>query len=216
MLYGKIECKVVARSNFQIKSLATTRRVAFSEKEVWVMKRKMVIFAIFIFGVVLVIQILGPNIMQGKYGLKTPNGISFSEIRGYEKLQAIAVNRRTDHNELRVILGNAIIVEAYKKGIPGNGKPFPDGSAIVKIGWSEKQNTDFPAAHESNILKRVEFILKDSKRFPETGGWGFARFVYDSKTANFEPYGKDSSFARKCFQCHSIVKKKDFIFTGFP
>jgi hypothetical protein len=180
------------------------------------MKKKMMVFTFFIFGIALTIQLLGTNIMQGKYKLKTPNGISFSEIRGYEKLQAIAVNRRADEKELRVILGNNIMVDAYKKGIPGNGKPFPDGSAIVKIGWSERKNTDFPAAHESDVLKRIEFILKDSKRFPDTGGWGFARFIYDTKTATFTPDGKDSSFAQKCYQCHSVVKRKDFIFTGLP
>ncbi|MEN6623162.1 MAG: cytochrome P460 family protein, partial [Smithella sp.] len=131
------------------------------------MKKKMIVFTFFIFGIAFAIQVLGTNIMQGKYRLKAPNGISFSEIRGYEKLQAIAVSRRTDKNELRVILGNDVIVDAYKKGIPGNGKPFPDGSAIVKIGWSERKNDDFPDAHESDVLKRIEFILKDSKRFPD-------------------------------------------------
>jgi hypothetical protein len=180
------------------------------------MKKKMVFFSSVIFGVALAIQILGSNIMHGKYRLKAPNGISFSEIKGYEKLQAIAVSREADKNELRVILGNNIMVDAYKKGIPGNGKPFPEGSAIVKIGWLEKKNTHFPSAHESDVLKRVEFILKDSKRFPETSGWGYARFIYDAKTATFTPYGKDSSFTRECYQCHAIVKKKDFIFTGMP
>lgn len=180
------------------------------------MKNKMMIFAIFVFGIALAIQVLGANVMHGKYRLKAPNGISFSEIRGYEKLQAIAVSRRTDNNELRVVLGNPVMVSAYQKGIPGNGKPFPDGSAIVKMGWSERKNIDFPEARESGVLKRVDFILKDSRRFPETGGWGFARFLYDSKTCTFTPYGEDSSFANECYQCHSIVRKKDFIFTGLP
>lgn len=180
------------------------------------MTNKMIALAIFIFGIALTIQILEPKIMHGKYRLKTPNGISFSEIKGYEKLQAIAVSRSSDNNELRVILGNSVMVDAYKKGIPGNGKPFPEGSTIVKLGWSERKNTDFPFSHESDILKRVEFVLKDSKRFPQTGGWGYARFIYDAKTNTFKPYGKDSTFAQECYQCHSIVKKKDFIFTNLP
>jgi hypothetical protein len=153
---------------------------------------------------------------QDAFELKAPNGISFSEIKGYETWQVIAPSRRTDNNELRIILGNGTMINAFKEGVPGNGKPFPDGSVVVKIGWSEKQNPDFPAAYEPDELKRVEFIMKDSQRFLGTSGWGYARFLYDAKTAAFVPYGKDSSFAQECFQCHSIVKGKDYIFTDYP
>jgi hypothetical protein len=153
---------------------------------------------------------------QDKFELKAPNGISFSEIKGYETWPFIAPSYRTDNNELRVILGNTAMIDSYKAGIPGNGKPFSDGSVIVKIGWSERQSPVFPAAHEPDVLKRVEFIIKDSKRFPATGGWGYARFVFDAKSATYTPYGKDDAFAQECYQCHSIVKNKDFIFTGYP
>jgi hypothetical protein len=153
---------------------------------------------------------------QGKYELKAPNGISFSEIQGYETWPFIAPSYRTDNNELRVILGNAAMIDSYKAGIPLNGKPFSEGSIIVKIGWSERKSPVFPAAHEPDILKRVEFIVKDTTRFPATGGWGYARFVYDAKSGTYTPYGKDDSFARECYQCHTIVKDKDFIFTGYP
>jgi len=165
-----------------------------------------------------IIIMLGSGQVAGrdKYELQAPNGISFSEIKNYEKWQAIAASRRTDNNELRVILGNPTMINAYKAGIPGNGKSFPDGSIIVKIGWSERQNPDFPVAYEPDNLQRVEFIIKDSHRFPDTSGWGYARFVHDAKTSTFTPYGKDSSFAKECYQCHTIVKKKDFIFTCYP
>ena len=153
---------------------------------------------------------------EDKFDLKALNGISFSEIRGYETWQFIAVSRRTDNNELRVILGNPSMINAYKAGIPGNGKPFPDGAIVVKIAWAEKQSPVFPAAFEPDVLRRVEFIVKDTKRFPDTSGWGYARFVYDAKTAAFTPYGKDTAFAQECYQCHTIVKTKDFIFTRYP
>jgi hypothetical protein len=153
---------------------------------------------------------------QDKYTLKASNGISFSEIRGYETWQAIAPSYRIDNNELRIILGNPSMINAYKEGIPGNGKLFPDGSIIVKIGWSDRKNPVFPAAFEPDVLKRVEFIIKDSQKFSETSGWGYARFIYDTKTATYTPYGKDATFARECYQCHTIVKGKDFIFTGYP
>lgn len=179
------------------------------------MKKKMLI-AIFISAMIFMIRGNGFTAAQNRYELKEPNGISFSEIKGYETWQVIAPSRRTDNNELRIILGNPIMINAYKKGIPGNSKPFPDGCAIVKIGWSERKNPDFPAAYEPDVLKRVEFIIKDSKRFPATGGWGYARFVYDAKTLTFTPYGKDALFAQECYQCHTIVKGRDFIFTSYP
>ena len=158
----------------------------------------------------------GPLFAQDRYDLKAPNGISFSEIKGYETWPFVAPSRRTDNNELRIILGNTIMINAYKGGIPGDGSPFPEGSTIVKIGWSERQSPVFPPAFVPDVLKRVEFITKDSKRFPATGGWGYARFVYDPKTASFSPYGKDASFVQECYQCHTLVKTKDFIFTGYP
>jgi hypothetical protein len=158
----------------------------------------------------------GVLVAQDKYALKAPNGISFSEVRGYETWQVIAPSYRTEKNELRIILGNPVMIDAYTQGIPGNGKPFPEGSAIVKIGWSERKSAAFPAAIEPDVLQRVEFIVKDTKRFPDTSGWGYARFVYDAKTDTFKPFGKDASFVQECHQCHTLVKGKDFIFTGYP
>ena len=178
--------------------------------------KKRILSAIAILVVVLFMWCKDSLMAQDKYELKAPNGISFSEIRGYETWQVIAPSYRTDNNELRAILGNTIMINAYKDGIPGNGKSFSEGSIIVKIGWSERKSPVFPAAHEPDVLKRVEFIMKDLRRFPSTNGWGYARFLYDAKTATFTPFGKDDSFAQECHQCHTIVKAKDFIFTGYP
>ncbi len=177
--------------------------------------KKMVVSLIGILG--LLFMLLNGSLMaQDKFDLKAPNGISFSEIRGYESWPFIAPSYRTDNNELRIILGNTAMIDSYKAGIPGNGKPFAEGSIIVKIGWAERTNPVFPVAHEPDVLRRVEFIVKDSKRFPGTSGWGYARFVYDAKTGTYTPYGKDDSFARECYQCHALVKDKDYIFTGYP
>lgn len=152
---------------------------------------------------------------QDKYSLKEPNGISFSEIRGYEIWQAVAPSYRTDKNEIRVILGNDTLAKAYKEGVPENGKPFPDGSVLVKIAYSERKSADFPAAIEPDLLQRVEFMIKDAKRFKSTNGWGYARFVYDAKTGIFTPYGKEASFDQECNGCHTIVKGRDFVFTKY-
>jgi hypothetical protein len=185
------------------------------EEEAHKMK-KTLITVLFVAAGTFMAQQNGSSAPQDAFEQKAPNGISFSEIRGYEAWQVIAPSQRTDNNELRIILGNTVMIEAYKKGIPGNGKPFPEGSVVVKIGWSEKKSPDFPAAIEPDELKRVEFIMKDSRRFPDTSGWGYARFLYDAKTSTFTPYGKDSSFAQECYQCHTVVKGKDFIFTSYP
>jgi len=178
--------------------------------------KKKVLFAAAILSVLLSALSAGILIAQDKYALRAPNGISFSEVRGYETWQVIAPSYRTEKNELRIILGNSVMINAYKEGIPGNGKPFPEGSIIVKIAWSERKSAAFPAAIEPDVLQRVELIVKDTKRFPDTNGWGYARFVYDAKTDTFKPFGKDASFAQECHQCHTLVKAKDFIFTGYP
>lgn len=153
---------------------------------------------------------------RDRFTLKAPNGVAFSEFRGYETWQDVAVSRVDDG--IKVILGNPVMINAYKEGIPGNGKPFPEGSIIVKIEWSKKKNPVSPYSVEvPDTLKSVAFIQKDSKRFPETSGWGYAQFVYDAASDTFKPFGKDSSFGKDyCYKCHTLVTAQDFIFTGYP
>ena len=153
---------------------------------------------------------------QNRWVLRAPNGIGFAEIRGYEDWKAVAPSFRTDNDEIRVILANDTMISAYRSGAPADGRPFPEGSIIVKIGYSEKKSPSFPAALVPDVLKRVEFIVKDSRRFPDTAGWGFARFVFDAGQNSFAPFGKDASFAQQCFTCHTAVKDQDFIFTAYP
>ncbi len=98
---------------------------------------------------------------------------------------------------------------------PTPGKA-PGVSIIVKIGYSAVTSQSFAAALVPGILKRVEFIIKDAKRFPATAGWGYARFLYDPAKDIFTPYGKDAAFVQECFSCHTIVRDRDFIFTKYP
>jgi len=153
---------------------------------------------------------------QDKYTLKAPNGVAFSEFRGYEKWQDVAVSQ-TDTG-IKAILANPTMIKAYQEGIPGNGKPFPEGSMIVKIEWTRNANPVSPYSVEvPGALKSVSFIEKDSKRFPDTSGWGYAQFLYNPASKTFKPFGSDSSFGRKyCYQCHTIVKARDYIFTNYP
>ena len=75
---------------------------------------------------------------QDKYTVQVPGGLSFSECRGYEDWPVIAVSHPGD--KINVIVGNPAMIDAYQAGVPGNGKPFPDGSKIVKIHWNPKKS----------------------------------------------------------------------------
>jgi Cytochrome P460 len=152
---------------------------------------------------------------QDKYTLKAANGVAFSEFKGYETWQDVAVSR-TD-NDIKAILANPVMIEAYKDGVPGNGKPFPDGSKVVKIEWKKAPNPVSPYAVEvPATLDALAFIEKDSKRFPDSSGWGYAQFNYDTASGTFKPYGDNASFNQICYGCHTIVKTQDYIFTKFP
>ena len=76
--------------------------------------------------------------------MKVPGGLAFSEFRGYEAWQAISISR--NEKVVAVILGNPAMIDAYRAGIPGNGKPVPDGAKMAKIHWTPKQNEFFPDA----------------------------------------------------------------------
>jgi hypothetical protein len=120
-----------------------------------------------------------------------------------------------------VILGNPAMIDAYRAGIPGNGKPFPDGARMAKVHWTPKQNEFFPDATVPGDLLNVDFMEKDSKRFADSGGWGYAVFDYNPKSETFTPGTMDGTPPQgndaKCgFACHTIVQVKDYVFTGFP
>jgi hypothetical protein len=115
---------------------------------------------------------------QDKYTLKVPNGLAFSEFKGYEGWQLISISHG---GLLAVIIGNPAMIDAYKAGIPGNGKPFPDGAKMAKIHWNPKKNEIAPGQPlVAGTLHDVDFMVKDSKRFADSGGWGYAEFEYDT------------------------------------
>jgi hypothetical protein len=146
---------------------------------------------------------------QDKYQLKSPSGIAFSDFRGYEDW-AVASSARTDE-VLKVIVANPKMIAAYKSGVPGNGQRFPDGSMIVKLQWKQKKSTEAPFVVEvPDVFKQVFVMEKDSKRFPKTGGWGYAVFNYDAESGKF---AADPTSLSDCGNtCHTAVKSKDYIF----
>jgi hypothetical protein len=156
---------------------------------------------------------------QDKYTVSVPGGLAFSEFKGYEGWQTISVSR--NEKVVAVILGNPEMIKAYQAGIPNNGKPVPNGAKMAKIHWSQKKNEFFPEATVPDRLVNVDFMVKDSKRFADSGGWGYAVFDYDTASDTFQPgtlagtppQGKDA----KCgFVCHTTAKSRDFVFTNYP
>jgi Cytochrome P460 len=144
-----------------------------------------------------------------KYSLTSPGGIAFADFKGYEDW-AVVSSARTDE-VLKVIVANPAMIKAYKEGVPGNGKPFPEGSKIVKLQWKPKKSSDAPFVVDVPDVFTQAFVMElNSKRFPKTGGWGYATFNYDAKTGQFSP---DASAAADCgHSCHVAVKSKDYIF----
>jgi hypothetical protein len=129
---------------------------------------------------------------QDKYTVKVPGGIAFSDFTGYEDWQPVGPSLTDATNVIRLMVANPAMIDAYKKGVPGNGKPFPEGSKIAKIEWRPKKITDppFSASAPDTVpgdFVGVEFIEKDSKRFAETHGRGYAMFYYEAASGTFRP-----------------------------
>jgi hypothetical protein len=157
----------------------------------------------------LAILIITSVYAKDKYALKSPSGIAFSDFRGYEDW-AVVSSARTDE-VLKVIVANPTMIKAYKSGVPGNGHAFPDGSMIVKLQWTPKKSTEAPFAVDvPDVFKQAFVIEKDSKRFPKSGGWGYAVFNYEAASDQFTADPKALSDCGHA--CHSAVKAKDYIF----
>jgi Cytochrome P460 len=181
--------------------------------------------------VALVLAVLGggPSAAQDKqdrYALQVPGGLSFSEVKGYEQWQVVGPSLTEAQDVIRAIVANPVMIKAYQDGVPGNGKPFPEGSKIVKIEWRPKKLTDPPFSESKpdtvpGDLVQVEFIVKDSKRFADTHGWGYAMFDYNAAAGTFAPATMAShppvGHDAKCgAACHTLAASKDYIFTAYP
>jgi hypothetical protein len=177
-------------------------------------------FAIAILSSVLVAATGMALAAQDKYTVSVPGGLAFSEFRGYEDWAVVGLSQ-TD-GAMAAILANPVMIDAYRAGVPGNGKPFSEGSKIAKIHWTPAKSADAPGPTTvPGALQNVDFIEKDSKRFADSGGWGYAAFEYDTKSDAFRPATTSDSPPQendaKCgFACHTIAQAKDYIFTEYP
>jgi hypothetical protein len=131
------------------------------------------------------------------YGVHIPNG--------YRQWELIAPAEEAEPlNELRAVVGNTIASAAYKEG----KKVFPDGTILVKLAWKHIASPDFEPASIPGAATTVQVMVKDSKKYASTGGWGFGRFIAG------KPVDRDQH--ETCFACHEArVKDRDYVFTKY-
>ncbi|HTZ81784.1 MAG TPA: cytochrome P460 family protein [Candidatus Acidoferrales bacterium] len=149
---------------------------------------------------------------QDRNALRVPDGLAFGDFNGYDTWQDVAVSET--QGSVKAVLGNPVMIAAYKDGIPDDGKPFPEGVKVVKIEWIKKRNALSPYFVEvPDTLKTLSFIEKDSKRFPKTHGWAYAQFEYDPASKTLKP----SVTGSECgYTCHTKVASRDYIWTEYP
>jgi hypothetical protein len=130
-----------------------------------------------------------------------PNGIEF--LPDYKNWKTISSTDRFDNHTMREILGNDIAVHA----IAANQiNPWPDGTAFAKVAWAQQDDEGIVRA---GAFIQVEFMIRDRTKFAATKGWGWARW----RGADLKPYGKDAAFTNECVNCHTPVRKNDYVFT---
>lgn len=150
-------------------------------------------------------------VAQGRATVKVPDGLAFSDFKGYDAWQTIAPSQTPE--EIKSILGNAAMITALKAGIPGNGKPVPDGAMMTKIDWVKHGNPVSPYTVDvPSALKSVSFMVKDSKKYAASGGWAYAQFTYNPASDTFTPVGTGVACG---FACHTRVKANDYVFTKY-
>ncbi|KIO76885.1 cytochrome P460 [Pedobacter lusitanus] len=133
---------------------------------------------------------------------ETLTGIPFQP--DYKNWQVVSTTDRTDNGTMRVIFGNPVAMKAIAEH---RINPWPDGAIFAKVAWDKLQDADGNV--KSGAFKQVEYMIKDSKKYKSTKGWGWARF----KTMQLLPYGKNIGYATECVNCHRPVSNNDFVFT---
>jgi len=162
--------------------------------------------------IAVVLAVFGGSAMSAdKYTVRVPDGLAFSEFKGFEDWTTVAVSQ--SGKLIEVILANPVMIKAYRAGVPGNGKAFPNGSKMAKIHWNAKQSAEAPAPTTvPDTLHDIDFMVRDSKRFAATGNWGYAQFDYDAASDTFTPLGTGPGCG---YECHTIVKSRDYVFTAY-
>ena len=132
-----------------------------------------------------------------------PNGIAF--LRDYKNWKTISSTERFDNNSMREILGNDVAVKAIAED---QIHPWPDGTVFAKVAWLDQP--DGKGLVRTGAFYQVEFMIRDSKKYASTLGWGWARW----RGADLKPYGKDASFTGECVNCHRPLRSTNYVFTS--
>lgn len=134
------------------------------------------------------------------------NGLKFTEIEDYKNYKIVATHFRKDKNELRYILTNDTAFQPFS-----NNEELPEGSKIVKIGWTVKDMSNFGSALEVDKIQRIEYMIKDGKKFKNNpGNWGYARFVKNQ--GEYKSWNKGTE---SCISCHNIAKNNGYVFSKY-
>lgn len=150
-------------------------------------------------GVLFFISTINAHAVEAVPG--SSHGIAYPE--GWQNWATIAVSHRTDNKTIRTILGNDIAVQAARAG---KTNPWPDGAVLGKVVWKDSQLEDWSAATAPGKFVHAEFMFKDTKKYTDTYGWGWARWVGLEQ----KPFEKG---AQVCTACHTPVKNRDWVFT---
>ncbi|WP_213803967.1 heme-binding domain-containing protein [Granulicella sp. dw_53] len=133
---------------------------------------------------------------------KSPNGIAF--LPDYKNWKTISSTDRFDGGTLREIMGNDVAVKAIADN---HINPWPDGTVFAKVAWFEQP--DGQGVMRTGAFYQVEYMIRDSKKYASTKGWGWARW----RGTDLKPYGKDAKFTNECVSCHEPVAKNDYVYT---
>jgi hypothetical protein len=163
---------------------------------------------------------------QDRWAVRSPNGISFSEFKGFGSWQVIAPSQPDDAGGcgvakdgcIKAILGNAAMIKAYEGAGPTSDHTVPDGAMIAKVEWHRQHVAAPPyGVGVPGALAGVSVMVKDSKRFPQTNGWGYATFVRTGESDTFKASTDDPAVMKAlCHSCHTRgAKAHDFVFTRY-
>lgn len=133
-------------------------------------------------------------------GEKTPKVVHGE----YKDWPVLGVSHRLDKNTLRAIVGNDVAIKAARAG---KTAPWPDGTIIAKLVWKEQNHPNWAQAIVPGEFGGAEAMIKDSKKYAETGGWGFGHW----EAGKLVMHEKDKAAA--CFACHMPMKDADYVYT---
>jgi hypothetical protein len=123
----------------------------------------------------------------------------------YKDWRVLGVSYRLDKKFVRAIVGNDLAIDAARSG---KTLPWQDGAIIAKLSWKEKTHPNWPQATVPGEFVGAEAMIKDSKKFPETGGWGFGHWEGKTLVMN------DKEKSATCFACHTPMKGHDYVYTA--